>query len=304
MEKHSQKIHIDSVATLHAVSGFGAPRHPLITVLDAAEFVITKEQVGVPILNDLFYIALKDGSCGMEYGRNQYDFTEGVLIFTSPHQVMTATKEQHKNEVEGWMLFFHPDLIRKSPLADTIRTYGFFSYDVHEALHLSEEEVNVLTAVAMSIKHEYGQRIDDHSQEIIVSSLQLLLNYCSRFYQRQFNTRTNLSKDIVAQVDRVIVDYYEGDQVNLKGPITIEYIAQQVHLSKNYLSDLLKKETGRSAKYHINDFVVDKAKTMLLAGDESVSEVAYSLGFNYPHYFSRLFKGKTGLTPQEFRDRR
>lgn len=296
-------MHVDSVATLHAVTGFGAPRHPLITVLDAAEFEITPEQVGVPILNDLYYIALKDGRCGMEYGRNHYDFDQGVLVFTGPQQVMTATKEQKKNEVEGWMLFFHPDLIRKSPLGTTIREYNFFSYDVHEALHLSQEEVNVLTSCVMSIKHEYEQRIDDHSQEIIVSSLQLLLNYCARFYQRQFNTRTNLSKDVVAHVDRVIRDYYDAGDIERKGALTIEHIADQVHLSKNYLSDLLKKETGRSAKDHISDYIVDKAKTMLLASQDSVSEVAYQLGFNYPHYFSRLFKAKTGLTPQAYRER-
>lgn len=295
-------LRVKTISQLHQLFGFEKPKHPLITVLDASCFVVPDEMVGVPLTSDLYYIALKDGSCGMDYGRNQYDFDDGVLIFTAPNQVTTATKEQKQGEVTGWMLFFHPDLIRRSPLAESIEKYSFFSYDVHEALHLSEEEAQILTNCVHTIMNEYEQRIDNHSQEVIVSTIQLLLNYCSRYYERQFNTRTNLSKDIVTQVEKVIKDYFQTEKSAVLGQLSIEYLADQVHLSKNYLSDLLKKETGRSAKEHINDFIVEKAKYRLLASNAAVSEIAYDLGFNYPHYFSRLFKSKTGLTPQEFRE--
>lgn len=297
-------LKIRSVSQLHQLFGFEKPKHPLITVLDASQFVVPREMLGMQITSDLYYIAMKDGNCGMEYGRNHYDFDEGVLVFAAPGQVVSATKEQKADDVNGWMLFFHPDLIRRAPLGETIDQYTFFGYDVHEALHLSAEEALTLTHCVDSIKHEYEQRIDNHSQAVIISTLQLLLNYCSRYYERQFNTRTNLSKDVVVQVEKAMKNYFQSAKAAVPGPLSIEYLADQVHLSKNYLSDLLKKETGRSAKDHINDFVIEKAKYKLLASSDTISEIAYDLGFNYPHYFSRLFKSKTGLTPQAFRDSR
>lgn len=294
-------LHIKSVSQLHELAGFEKPRHPLITVIDVAKFVIPKEMVGIKVRNDLYHMSMKDGSCGLEYGRNQYDFEEGVMMFTGPGQVSSATKEQKENEIQGWMLMFHPDLIRKSALGEHMDQYSFFSYDVHEALHLSDDEERIVTECINNIRHEYEPRIDNHSQRVIISNLELLLNYCWRFYERQFNTRTNLHKDTASRFEKHLREYFNSEQL-LDGLPPIQYFADKMHFSQNYLSDLLKKETGRSAKDHINDYVVERAKNQLLSSQDSVSEIAYSLGFNYPHYFSRLFKTKTGMTPQEYRE--
>ncbi len=297
----NQILRIDSISELHRMLGLDGPRHPLISVVDAARVIIPPALVGVKLVGNFYYMALKDGSCGIEYGRNPYDFEEGVLLFTAPGQVITATREQKENEVQGWMLFFHPDLLRTSALGENIGRYSFFSYDVHEALHLSEVEVARVTHCVDQIVEEYSQRIDTHSQRVIVSNIELLLNYCLRFYERQFNVRTNLNKDVVSQFERILKAYFESGETT-NGLPSIQYFADQLHLSQNYLSDVLKKESGRSAKDYINDYVVEKAKTVLLNSTDSVSGIAYTLGFNYPHYFSRLFKNKTGMTPQEYRD--
>lgn len=296
-----QIIEIKSISDLHAGLGFAKPKHPLISVIDASQVTISPEVVGARIISDLYYIALKDKSCGFEYGRNHYDFAEGVLMFTAPGQATKATKEMKPGETQGWMLYFHPDLIRQSHLGQQIDEYSFFGYDVHEALHLSEEEEKTLTDCIEKIRDEYEQRIDNHSQRVIVSNLELLLNYCLRFYERQFNTRSAQNKDVVSQFENLLKGYFESEEHLTEGIPAIQYFAERVHLSPHYLSDLLKKETGRAAKDHINDFVIDKAKNMLLGTTDSVSEIAYALGFNYPHYFTRLFKAKTGQTPVEYR---
>lgn len=281
----------------------GPPTHPLITIVDPAELAIPEEMLGVKITTELYCIALKDKSCGMNYGRNHYDFDEGVLIFTAPNQVTTATKTQELGEVNGWMLYFHPDLIRNTSLGEKIDGYTFFSYDVHEALHLSDAEQNIITNCIEMIRMEIQQRIDGHSRQVLVSNIELLLNYCSRYYQRQFNTRAAQNSDIVSRVENLLKVYYQTDQLTEKGQPTLQYLADQCHLSPGYLSDLLTKETGRSGKEHINDFLIEKAKTLLLSSNDSISGIAYSLGYNYPHYFSRQFKKKTGMTPQAYRER-
>jgi AraC-like DNA-binding protein len=224
------------------------------------------------------------------------------LIFTGPNQVTTTTKAQALGEIQGWMMFFHPDLIRNTALGEHIDEYSFFSYDVYEALHLSDKEQDTLSDCAKQIQEEYNERIDNHSQRVIVSGLELMLNYCLRFYERQFNTRTAKNKDIVSKVEQLLKDYYHSGQLPEYGPPSLQYLADKVNLSATYFSDLLKKETGRSAKDHINEFLVDKAKNLLLGSQSTVSEISFLLGFNYPHYFSRLFKTKTGFTPQKYRE--
>lgn len=294
-------MHIRSVSEGHQLLGLDSPKHPLITILSESQLRIPKEMVGVRMMTDLYYIALKGSNCGMQYGRNQYDFDGGVLVFTAPGQVVAITEEIEENSGSGWMLFFHPDLVRSSSLGENIDRYSFFNYEVYEALHLSDSEEQILTDCAFMIRNEYEQRIDNHSQNVIVSTLELMLNYSLRFYERQFNTRTNHHKDVVTQFENNLKAYFNSNLLLDQGAPTIQYFADQIHLSQNYLSDLLKKETGRSAKDHINDFIVEKAKNVLLNSDHSVSEIAFNLGFNYPHYFSRLFKAKTGYTPQEYR---
>ena len=294
-------IHIKSINQLLEGSGLGKPTHPLIAVIDTADIVFGKEMQGLKITSDLYSIALKDASCGLDYGRKPYDFNEGVLFFSAPKQVFTVTKVQKLNEIKGWMIYFHPDLIRNTKLASKIDGYTFFNYEVNEALHLSEKEQSLLNNLVNLIENEIQERIDSHSQQVLVSNIELILSYSFRFYERQFNTRSAQNTDIVSKVECLLKSYYQTNELILSGQPTIEYLANGCHLSSNYLSDLLSKETGRSAKDHINDFLMEKAKNLLLSSTDSVSGIAYSLGFNYPHYFSRIFKKKTGKTPQEYR---
>ncbi len=294
-------IHSNSITEIRSVFGLGKPTHPLITILDTQKLAYGKETVGKRFSSDLYCIAMKDSSCGIDYGRNSYDFDDGVLIFTAPQQIITVKKPQELNQVKGWMLYFHPDLIRNTALGSKIDSYNFFNYEVHEALHLSETEQNTLNQIVQLIQAEINERIDNHSQQVLISNIELLLNYSKRFYERQFNTRSASNIDIVSKVERLLKHYYSENQLIGKGQPSIHYLAEHCHLSASYLSDLLTKETGRSAKDHINDFLVDKAKHLLLSSSDSISEIAYTLGFNYPHYFGRLFKQKTGKTPQEYR---
>ena len=294
-------IHIKSINQLLEGSGLGKATHPLIAVIDTADIVFGKEMQGLKITSDLYSIALKDASCGLDYGRKPYDFNEGVLFFSAPKQVFTVTKVQKLNEVKGWMIYFHSDLIRNTKLASKIDDYTFFNYEVNEALHLSEKEQSLLNNLVNLIENETQERVDSHSQQVLVSNIELILSYSFRFYERQFSTRSAQNTDIVLKVETLLKNYYKTNELILSGQPTIEYLANGCHLSSNYLSDLLSKETGRSAKVHINDFLMEKAKNLLISSTDSVSGIAYSLGFNYPHYFSRIFKKKTGKTPQEYR---
>lgn len=296
-----QIIHSKSITEIRSVFRLSKSTNPLITILDTQKLAYGEETVGKRFSSDLYCIALKDSSCGIDYGRNSYDFDDGVLIFTAPKQVITVTKPQELNQVKGWMLYFHPDLIRNTLLGSKIDSHNFFNYEVNEALHLSESEQNTLNQIIHLIQDEIKERIDNHSQQVLVSNIDLLLNYSKRFYERQFNTRSATNIDIVSKVERLLKGYYSDNQLIEKGQPTIQYLADHCHLSASYLSDLLSKETGRSAKDHINDFLVDKAKHLLLISNDSISGIAFTLGFNYPHYFGRLFKQKTGKTPKEFR---
>jgi AraC-like DNA-binding protein len=293
--------HSKSITEIRAVFGLDKPTHPLITILDTQQLAYGEETIGKKFTSDLYCIALKDSSCGIDYGRNSYDFDDGVLIFTAPKQIITVTKAQKLNQVKGWMLYFHPDLIRNTTLGSKIDSYNFFNYEVYEALHLSQNEQNTMNQIVQLIQDEIKERIDNHSQQVLVSNIELLLNYSKRFYERQFNTRSASNSDVVSKVESLLKNYYLQNQIIEKGQPTIQYLAEHCHLSASYLSDLLAKETGRSAKDHINDFLINKAQDLLLGSTDSVSEIAYTLGFNYPHYFGRLFKQKTGKTPQEYR---
>lgn len=295
-------LKIESISQLHELLGIAKPTHPLISVIDVSKLAVPEDWVGLKFSTSLYTIALKDASCGLEYGRNTYDFDEGVLIFTAPNQVMSSSKAQEIDEVKGWMLVFHPDLIRNTSLGQGIDDYNFFSYEVFEALHLSDTEQNIITEVLIHIKKEIAERIDNHSQRVIVSSLELLLNYSTRYYERQFNTRGAQNKDVVTQFETLLRAYYKEGLFEEKGAPSMEYFSDKVNLSPKYLSDLLKKETGYGIKDQLKNFVIDKAKTMLMDNTDSISGVAYKLGFNYPHYFSRLFKSKTGVTPQKYRE--
>lgn len=294
-------IEIKSITQLHQILGVAKPKHPLITVVNLEQIKNPNQMLGVKITSDLYMISLKDHDCGMSYGRGHYDFEEGVLAFYEPGQVVSQTEEVEEGNYSGWMLFFHPDLIRKSALGKKIHQYSFFSYDVNEALHLSDQERKMLYDCVEKIKYEYNQNIDAHTQEVLVNNLELILNYSNRFYERQFHTRTSVHKDVVSVFERELKDYLSGDQLALNGVPSVQFFADKVNLSANYLSDLLKRETGKNVKDHVNHWLIDKAKTLLLNSNNTVSEIAYQLGFNYPHYFTRMFKLHTGQTPNAYR---
>lgn len=294
-------IKIDSITQLHELVGAPKPDHPLISALRGTEIANAAPMPkGTQISLGFYQIWLKGGHCGVQYGRKHYDFEEGVLSFFAPYKMATITEDTRQEGAEGWVIFFHPDLVRTSPLFDEVKNFGFFDYESHEALHLSDREKATVTEAMERISEEIEDRIDNHSQRVIVSNLHLLFNYISRYYERQFNTRSTANKAIVTQVDEVLNKYFESGDLSMNGQPSVNLLADEVHLSPNYLSDLLLKEVGHSAKDHINAFLVSKAKTALLTTDLSISQIAYDLGFNYPHYFSRLFKQKTGITPNEF----
>ena len=303
MIKMSEEIiKIKSIATIHQMLDIPAPQHPLVSVVDVSKLKITEELVGVKVSADFYYIGLKNAQCGSHYGKNDYDFGQGVLAFTAPRQVIAAKSTTDFDQEQGWMLFFHPGLIRGTSLGKNIDKYSFFNYDSNEALHLSDNEKQTLNDCVQKIKEEYSREADNHSQTVIVSCIELLLNYCQRFYERQFQSRAEQNQDVLIKVENVLKEYVQSDWLEKNGMLTVSFLADKVNLSQNYLSDLLKKETGRSAKEHIDDVLIDKAQSKLLLNTQmSVAEIAYSLGFRYPHYFIRLFKAKTGFTPQQYR---
>ena len=273
--------------------------HPLVAVID---FSRVREQIveEVRVSADFYTLIFKNyNRNNIKYGRKLVDFTDGSLICMSPQQVLEMDDDlEEVPQMMGWGVFFHPDLIRATALNEKIKGYTFLSYEVSEALHLSEKEKQILYDCVQKIDTELHENIDVHSQDIIVSGIELLLNYCSRFYGRQFITRKNSNNAVVAQVERILTSYFKEDN---KGLPTVKYLADRVNLSPNYLSDLLKKETGKNTQDHIHYFVIEEAKNILLNTNKSVGEIAHTLCFEYPQYFNKLFKQKTGKTPVEFR---
>ncbi|WP_353779730.1 helix-turn-helix domain-containing protein [Winogradskyella sp. 3972H.M.0a.05] len=295
-------FHIKSITEANKLFGMPPPKHPLVSVMWAKDFPDFNRYKGVKFNTDLFMISLKDGITGsMGYGRNSYDFNEGTLIFSKPNQVMSSEEKNIEDNSKGWMLLFHPDLIRKSELGSTISNYTFFDYEVHEALHLSDEEQETITELIHKIEKEYNQNIDKHSQKLIISNIELILDYCMRYYDRQFYVRTNLNQDHVSEFEHLLKEYFASEKPSELGLPSVRYCGEALNMSPNYLSDLLKKETGKNAKDHIYAFVVNKAKNRLLGTTNSISEIAYDLGFEYPQHFSKLFKSKTGMSPAKYR---
>ncbi len=273
--------------------------HPLVTVLDQSK---SKPVPASRFYSGLYIIFLKDIKCGeMSYGRNIYDYEEGTLVFISPGQVWGTEEKMKTIQPKGWALAFHPDLIRGTSLGRHIRDYNFFSYDVNEALHLSERERKVILESFNKISYELDHAIDKHSKTLIVSNIELFLNYCVRFYDRQFITRDNIHKDILVRFEAIMDDYFQSNKPHTLGLPSVKYCAEKLFLSANYLGDLIKKETGKSAQEHIQLKLMDIAKEKMFDTSKSIGEIAYDLGFKHPGHFSRMFKNETGHTPNEFR---
>ncbi len=295
-------ITISSITQAHQILGLQLPKHPLVSLINVKDFPVDMNFGDVRFMLELYMVSLKDGVSGsMGYGRNSYDFVNGTMVFSKPDQVLFTESKEIEADAKGWMLLFHTDLIRKSELGKQMDTYSYFSYDVHEALHLSEDEKWILTDLVRKIELEYDQNIDKHSQKLIVSNIGLLLDYCTRYYDRQFYVRTNLNQDLISNFDNLLKDYFNSEKPAELGLPTVQYCGTQIHMSPNYLSDLLKKETGKTARDHIHSYIINRAKNKLLGTTESISEIAFDLGFDYPQHFSKLFKKKTGMSPAKYR---
>ena len=281
------------------------PEHPMLSVFFATgeSFLPCPKENSPPITNDCYSISLKKIVKGnLNYGRTKYDFTNGALIFIAPRQVL-----QWDNSVvfeqKGFSINFHEDFLKGTELAQQIKKYGFFSYSANEALHLSPSEERQIESIVENIEIEYHNNQDKFSKDIIISQLSTLLKYANRFYERQFLNRKELSNDLLEQFNQQLEGYFESGQLQEKGIPSIEQIADKLSVSQRYLSDTLKKETGKTTTEHLHLFLIDEAKNILLKPNTSISEVAYNLGFEYPQYFSRLFKKKEGLSPSEYREK-
>jgi AraC family transcriptional activator of pobA len=292
-------IDIKSIGEVHELWGCGKPRHPLVTVIDLTKYQFQGDRNGPVYRLDLYTIFCKKFNGILGYGRSYYDFTEGSLMFTAPGQATTPISTPSPEE--GWALFFHPDLIHHSPLAQNIALYSFFNYESNEALHVSEEEKLALLDCVRNIEKEYSQPIDSHTQTLLQNNIEMLLNYCRRFYDRQFYTRAKVNTDVVQAFEKLLKDHFAQDTLINKGLPSVKSFAEQLHLSPNYLSDLLQKFTGKTTQEHIHLQLIDKAKVLLWSTGKSISEISYIIGFENPPHFTRLFKQKTGYSPSDYR---
>jgi AraC-type DNA-binding domain-containing proteins len=293
-----KKFH--SLTALHKAMGQPAPLHPLISILDYGKAVFDPEDFENGIVLDFYKISFKTHFRGqLKYGQGFYDFEEGGMSFISPGQILRMQDEEA--DYSGLSLHIHPDFIRPYSLAKNIKQYGFFSYSTTEALYLSEKEKATILSIFNSIQEELNERIDPFSQDVIISQIELLLNYSNRFYNRQFVTRKTVNHDLLTQMEQLLSDYFDKEEALNRGLPSVEYLAGQLHLSPHYLSDMLRSLTGQNAQQHIHEKLIEKAKEYLAVTNLSVAEVAYQLGFEHPQSFNKLFKKKTNTSPLEFR---
>jgi AraC-like DNA-binding protein len=274
--------------------------HPLVSVVnfnDAPTIIHYRHHMGV------YAVFLKNVKCGnMAYGCQNYDYEDGTMVFVSPGQVYGIDSNGIEVIPSGYGLIFHPDLLKGTNLGRTIKDYSFFSYEVNEALHLSKKEKKTIMESLKKISEEIEQNIDKHSKTLIVSNIELFLNYCMRFYDRQFITRGHVNKDILGKFENILNDYFDSGKAAELGLPNVSYCADQLHLSPNYFGDLIKKETGSTALDYIHNRMIDVAKTSIFDHTKTINDIAGELGFKYQQHFTRLFKQKTGMTPHEYRN--
>jgi AraC family transcriptional activator of pobA len=273
--------------------------HPLVSVVDLSK---ASPRQGSKMYFGFYTIFLKDVKCGdMVYGRNTYDYQEGTLVFLAPGQVAGVNSNGETYQPKGYALIFHPDLIPGTSLGKHIQEYSFFSYQSNESLHISERERTIVMDCFSKIRYELEHAIDKHSKRLIASTVELLLNYCIRFYDRQFITRDNVHKGILERFETLLNEYFESDNPQTIGLPSVAYCAKEFNLSPGYFGDLVKKETGKSAQDYIQAKLIDVAKDRIFDHSKSLSQIAYELGFKYPQHFARVFKQKVGMSPNEYR---
>ncbi|MDR6461888.1 MULTISPECIES: AraC family transcriptional regulator [Chryseobacterium] len=298
-KKDNIPLKISSISELHDMLQLPKPLHPLVSLVDNTKMSIKKDMLKRSFILDFYKISYKYSTTGkMGYGQGYYDFNEGGMMFTAPGQVLSTDENA---EYCGYTLLVHPDFIRSYPLAKNIKNFGFFSYDTNEALHLSDHEKTTITGLLDNIENELNTAIDEVSQDVIISYMEVLLNYSNRFYKRQFITRKAVNSDLLTKMDLVLENYFNQQETLNKGLPTVEFLASTLNLSPHYLSDMLRNLTGLNAQQHIHEKLIEKAKEYLTTTGFSVSEVAYALGFEHPQSFNKLFKKKTDKTPLSYR---
>ncbi|MBU2940803.1 AraC family transcriptional regulator [Lacinutrix sp. C3R15] len=292
-----------SISEFHNYSNLPKPEHPLISLVDYSKVNYPTDSDKIKWMQDFYSIGLKRNvSEKFNYGQQKYDFDEGVFSFIAPKQMLTITINQNiKVNASGWLLLIHPDFFWNTPLAKSIKKYDFFGYAVNEALFLSEKEEHIIIDILKNIQREYQSNIDKFSQNIIISQIELLLNYAERYYERQFITRKISNHQILIKLEQILNNYFNNSETLMNGIPTVIQIANDLNLSPNYLSSLLKINSGQSTQQHIQNKIIEKAKEKLSTTELSVSEIAFELGFEYPASFSKLFKSKTNVSPIAFR---
>ncbi|ROH97407.1 helix-turn-helix domain-containing protein [Chryseobacterium daecheongense] len=292
--------HYNSLIDLHRMLGLPKPSHPLISLINNVHNHLKVSDLPDHHTSVFYKISLKQNLKGkLKYGQQYYDFDDGGLFFVSPNQV--TSNSDNNDDHSGYTLIIHPDFLLTYPLASTIKRYGFFSYSANEALHLSAKEKETIISIFKNIDDELKERLDDFSQDVIISQIESLLNYSNRFYKRQFLTRKTVNTHLLQKMEAILDDYFNDEKSLVNGIPTVQYMADELHLSPSYLSDMLRSLTGQNAQQHIQIRLIEKAKEKLSTTDLSVSQIAYELGFEHLQSFTRLFKSKTNQTPLEFR---
>jgi AraC family transcriptional activator of pobA len=300
MEQKNKVRVFHSITEMQRVFGLPQPLHPLISMLDYSKVAITSEMLRQPFVMDLYNISYNESAgCKMKYGQTTYDFQEGGMFFTSPGQPLTGIETAEATS--GFTLLIHPDFLRNYPLDAKVKTYGYFEYSVNESLHLSGKERTIISTIGKNIGDELEVAIDEISQDVLISQIELLLNYSQRFFKRQFITRKPINSALLEKLDKILDAYFNDKMALMHGLPTVQFLADNLNISAKYLGDLLRSLTGHNTQQHIHIKLIEKAKEILTISDISVAEIAFQLGFEHPQSFSKLFKSKTNLSPLEFR---
>lgn len=295
-----QPVIFNSLTQLHKAMGQPAPHHPLISIMNYGEATFEPKDYEQGIILNFYKISFKTSFSGkLRYGQGYYDFEEGGMSFIAPGQLLRMQDEEA--DYDGMTLHIHPDFLRTYPLNTTIRQYGFFSYSAAEALYLSDREKNTILSIYQFIKDELEQRIDKFSQDVIISQIELLLNYANRFYDRQFITRKSVNNDVLAKLETLIDSYLNAEIQSDRGLLSVNGLADQLNLTPRYLSDLLRNLIGLSTQQLIHEKIIEKAKEYLAKNDLTIAEIAYTLGFEHPQSFNKLFKSKLSVSPLDYR---
>ncbi|WP_316777997.1 helix-turn-helix transcriptional regulator [Pedobacter antarcticus] len=301
-KERTATVNMRTLSEIHRDHGLPVPAHPLISLIDWPKHQIPKNNFSGAVVSGFYRITLNIGMSGKsKYGQGHYDYSEGGMTFVAPTQVISPCVYDVADNWSMYTLLIHPDFLWNYPVVKTIKQYGFFSYNTNEALHLSDKERNTIISIFQNIEDELNSRIDEVSQDVIIAQIELLLNYANRFYKRQFITRKVVNNDLLQKMDDILDSYLSGDKTFSDGIPTVHFLAEQLHVSPSYLSDMVRSVTGQNALGVIHQKIIEKAKEKLSITNMTVSEVAYELGFGHPSSFTKLFKAKTNLSPLEFR---